>query len=75
MAGNDLSVNAMRVAITIPDGSEIEQVVDLDASEEKSAAELEVSIARLIAGAGMVGIVAATRALRTELMMGNRRKS
>jgi hypothetical protein len=66
---------AMRVAITLQDGSEVEQVVHLDASEEANAAELEVSFGRLIAGSGRVGLVAATRAIRTQLVNGNQQES
>jgi hypothetical protein len=67
--------HAMRVAITLQDGSEVEKVVYLDASEETNAAELEDSIRKLIAGSGRVGLAAATRVIRTQLESGNRKDS
>ena len=67
--------HAMRVAITLQDGSEVEQVVYLDASEEANAAKLEDSIRSLIAGSGRVGLAAATRAIRAQLESGNQQES
>jgi len=55
--------HAMRVAITCEDGTEVEQVVYLEGNEDKKAAEIESTVADLLAREGRVGLVAATRAL------------
>lgn len=58
---------AMRVAITSQDGTEVEQVVYQDATEETRVAELEGQIGKLLSGEGRLGVIAATRAIRTRL--------
>jgi hypothetical protein len=58
---------AIRVAITCQDGSEVEQVVYLGATEEKRVGELEATVAKLLTEEGRLGLVAATRAIRTKL--------
>jgi hypothetical protein len=59
--------HAMRVAITCQDGTEVEQVVYLEAKEDGRAAEIESTVAKLLAKEGRVGLVAATRAIRATL--------
>ncbi len=58
---------ALRVAITSRDGSEVDQVVYLDADEEPRVAELEATIAQLLGAEGRLGMVAATRAIWSRL--------
>ena len=65
----------MRVAITCEDGTEVEQVVYLDFAEEGRVAELEATVAKFLADSGRVGIVAATRAIRTRLACGSPNQS
>lgn len=67
--------HAVRVAITLQDGSEIEQVVYLATSDEAIVAKLEDSIRRLIAGSGRLGLAAAARALQTQIESGNQQES
>jgi hypothetical protein len=62
---------AMRVAITCQDGTEVEQVVYLDAAEESRVAELEFAISRLVRGEGRLGVLAATRAIWGQLAQGD----
>ena len=61
----------MRVAITCEDGTEVEQVVYIEGKEDVRAAELESTVAKLLAKEGRVGLVAATRAIRSRLACGN----
>lgn len=65
------AARAMRVAITCQDGTEVEQVVYLDASEEARVAELEVAISRLFGGEERLGVLAATRAIWGQLVHGD----
>jgi hypothetical protein len=61
----------MRVAITCQDGTEVEQVVYLDAAEEMRVAELESAISCLVRGEGRLGVLAATRAIWGQLAQGD----
>lgn len=58
---------AMRVAITCQDGTEVEQVVYLDGAEETRVAEIEAAIAKLLGKEGRLGVVAAMRVIRDRL--------
>ncbi|MEX1096285.1 MAG: hypothetical protein WED34_09565 [Planctomycetales bacterium] len=55
--------DAMRVAITSRDGTEVEQVVYVDAAEQAKVAELEAHVTYLLNDEGRLGVVAATRAI------------
>jgi hypothetical protein len=55
---------AMRVAITCQDGTEVEQVVYVDVGEEGRVAELEAAFLRSLLAEKRVGLAAASRALR-----------
>lgn len=74
-SSDDAGTRAMRVAITLQDGSEVEQVVYLDASEESRVAELETSFRELIACSGRIGLAAATRAIKAQLESGNQQET
>ncbi len=63
--------HAMRVAITCQDGIEVEQVVYLEEDEAGRAAEIESAVAKLLAKEGRVGLVAATRAIRSRIALGS----
>lgn len=67
--GSDLTegTQAMRVSITRQDGSEIDRVVHLDQSEVKRVTELEDSIRTLFGKDGRLGLIAATRAIWSQL--------
>jgi hypothetical protein len=54
---------AMRVAITSQDGTEVEQVVYLDAAEEARAAEIEGQVGAILQKTDRIGVVATSRAL------------
>lgn len=58
---------AMRVSITCQDGSEVDEVLHLDPTEEKRIAEIEAAVSRLMGANQRLGVVAATRAIRTHL--------
>ncbi len=55
---------AMRVAITCQDGTEVEQVVYVDAAEQAKVAELEAAFLQSLTAERRVGFAAASRALR-----------
>lgn len=59
---------AMRVSITCQDGTEVERVVHLDAAEETKVAEIEAVIDGLLCADRRLGVVAATRAIRSQLL-------
>jgi hypothetical protein len=61
LAGNRSS--AIRLAITCQDGAEADQVVYLQADEERRASELEERIAAILRAEKRVGLAAAIRAL------------
>jgi hypothetical protein len=67
------AAQAMRVAITSQDGSEVEQVLYLEAGEEDRVAKLEMTVAKMFAAEGRLGIVAAMRAIRGSLLDGGRK--
>ena len=67
MSGAGEGARAMRVAITCQDGTEVEQVVYLHKDEEARVAELETAISRLLSADGRLGVVAATRVIRSKL--------
>jgi hypothetical protein len=70
VAAGGLGTQAMRVAITCQDGTEVEQVVYLNANEEDRVSELERAIAMLINSEGRLGVIAATRVVRGRLAAG-----
>jgi hypothetical protein len=55
--------SAMRIAVTLQDGSDLERIVRLNPEEEDQARKLEDEIAMLIGRGPRVGIAAATRAV------------
>jgi hypothetical protein len=63
---NDVQL-AMRVAITNRDGSEVQQVVYADPAEESRVAELEARFSDVLGSEGRLGIIAATRAIWSQL--------
>jgi hypothetical protein len=65
------AMQAMRVAITCQDGTEVEQIVYLDATEESRVAELQSAIFHLVQGEGRLGVLAATRAIWAQLAQGD----
>jgi hypothetical protein len=66
-AGANAGNQAMRVQITCQDGTEIEQVVYLATEDEGRVRELEGKFDKLLSGEGRLGVIAATRAIRTRL--------
>jgi hypothetical protein len=58
---------ALRVAVTLQDGSDVERVVHLDPDEEGEAQRVEAIVASLLSAHGRVGVAAATRAIWREL--------
>jgi hypothetical protein len=70
VAGGAVGGRAMRVSITCEDGTEVDQVVYLEGKEDRRAAEIEATVAKLLAMEGRVGLVAATRAIRSRLAFG-----
>jgi hypothetical protein len=61
------SVHAMRVSITCQDGMEVDQVVHLDHSELDRVTLLEKKILNLVSDEQRLGILAATRAIWSQL--------
>jgi hypothetical protein len=59
---------AMRVSITCQDGSEVEKVVRLSEGELKTVANLEEKIRRVLGDDNRLGLVAATRIVRDQLL-------
>lgn len=68
-AGGTSAANslAMRVSITCQDGTEVDEVLHLDPAEESRVGELELEFARLVGSEQRLGVLAATRAIRTHL--------
>jgi len=58
---------AMRVSITCQDGTEVDEVLHLDPAEEQRVAEIEAAFFQLVGTDQRLGILAATRAIRTHL--------
>ena len=58
---------AMRVSITCQDGSEVDKVVRLSESEMRKVAALEERIRMVLGEDNRLGLVAATRAIMTQL--------
>lgn len=56
---------AMRVSITCQDGTEVDEVLHLDSSDEERVRELEAKFASLVGADQRLGALAATRVLRT----------
>lgn len=59
----DPAGSAIRVAVTLRDGMEVDHVLYVGNDEEPRAAEIEVAISRILSGADRVGLVAASRAI------------
>ena len=59
--------HAMRVSITCHDGSEVDKVVRLNEGELKKVASLEEKIRRVLGEDSRLGLVAATRAIMTQM--------
>jgi hypothetical protein len=59
---------AMRVSITCQDGSEVDKVVRLSECELKKVASLEEKIRRVLGEDSRLGLVAATRIVRDQLL-------
>lgn len=59
----DKGRSAIRVAVTQPDGLEIDHVLYVGGEEEAQAAEIQTQIDRILQRTSRVGLVAATRAL------------
>lgn len=58
---------AVRVAVTLPDGSDVEQVVHLAPEDEAQAAMLESEIQRVLSRSRRIGMAAAARVLWKEM--------
>lgn len=58
---------AMRISITCQDGSEVDQVMHLDAAENQRVSELEEEILKLVGKEERLGVIAATRAIWSQL--------
>lgn len=56
--------SALRVAVTAQDGTEVERIVHVNASEETIVAKLEASFLRTLREEKRLGLVAVSRALR-----------
>ena len=61
------SVQSMRVSITCQDGTEVDQVVHLDSSEMARVSKLEKQILSLVSDEQRLGVLAATRAIWSQL--------
>ena len=61
------SVQSMRVSITCQDGTEVDQVVHLDSSEMTRVSKLEKQILSLVSDDQRLGVLAATRAIWSQL--------
>ena len=58
----------MRVSITSQDGSEVDKVIRLSESELKKVATLEEKIRLILGDDNRLGLVAATRIVRDQLL-------
>jgi hypothetical protein len=67
LGGEPAGSQAMRVSITCQDGSEVDQVVHLNESELTKVGKLEEQIRSLFGEDRRLGLVAATRAIMTQL--------
>ncbi|TMQ20804.1 MAG: hypothetical protein E6J90_15675 [Deltaproteobacteria bacterium] len=66
-SGSERSATALRVAITRPDGSEMNKVLEFTSDDEIAVRELESQLATLLRKNQRIGLVAATRAVWKEL--------
>jgi hypothetical protein len=65
--GESSGTQAMRVSITCQDGSEVDKVVRLSEGEQKKVAAIEERIRSVLGEDSRLGLIAATRAIMTQL--------